>query len=231
MRVVASFLVLCLDYAWLVQGMGMLSLNQQRLVSKFLSSRQEEAPEITLMPAKQRHDDVEAEVAMERSQFTETGQSMREKELLTNIGRLEDQLEGYRRLGPNLHQHIEMQESTKKTLQALEAKTMRIEAATATLWWDSKMLLSVVMIFGAALCIYVSCLHARQNSQQARPRTASGKFDAAAPKDAAECEYFNLAEDTSGGMTPEDWWVQPCGHRSAPLGVCPDCSPHTEVNI
>lgn len=244
---VSSLLLLCLNCVQLSQGMGMLSLDQQRLVTTFLSLKQSSAPEITLLPskqehlpAKQEHEDVEAEVALERAQYTETGQSWREKELLTNIGRLEDQLEGYRRLGPDLHAHFQMQESTKQTLKELQEKTTKIEEATATLWWDSKVLLCIVVVFGSALCIYVSCLHARQNSQQSWPlqrKLFDGKFEAASPSDElatdtppSEVKYFNMAEELSprdgcntlyfphdgvgDAATPDEWWTQPCGQRS-----------------
>lgn len=244
---VSSLLLLCLNCVQLSQGMGMLSLDQQRLVTNFLSLKQSSAPELTLLPskqehlpAKQEHEDVEAEVALERAQYTETGQSWREKELLANIGRLEDQLEGYRRLGPDLHAHFQMQESTKQTLTELQQKTIKIEEATATLWWDCKVLMCIVVVFGAALCIYVSSLHARQNSQQPWPpqrKLFDGKFEAASLSDEltmdfqpSEVKYFNMAEEHSprdgsdplycdhDGMgdaaTPDEWWVQPCGKRS-----------------
>jgi len=222
-----SFLFVCLQSIWLTKGTGMLSLRQQQMVSNYLSSRQSQSPEITMLPARQEHNDVAAEVAMQRSEYTETGQSGREKELLTNIGRLEDQLEGYRRLGPNLHRHFEMQVSTQKTLQELEAKTRRIEDVTASLWWDSKMLMFLVVIVGTCLCTYVSCLHARQNSQKTWHRRGLERADVSAIKeetpemlrsDSKDVEYFNMAEEKlengmGHAMSEEDWWDQPCGSR------------------
>lgn len=233
-RFVTALIILCLQHVWYSQAVGMLSLKQQRLVSKFLASKSQ-APEqgSTLLSAQHDNENVEAEVAMERSQFTETGESWREKELLTNIGHLEDQLEGYRQLGPNLNRHMQMQETTSHSLQALEAKTRRIEQTTANLWWDSKLLMCMIIIFGSALCAYVSWLHVRQNSQQSWQQPRPQKSEVAAPKDGLpDCEYFNLAEDmgytktidatgdvktidgTGDAKTLEDWWVQPCGQRS-----------------
>lgn len=168
---------------------------------------------------------------MQRAQYTLTGQSIREKELLSNMGHLEDQLEAYRRLGPSLSRHLEMQAATAKSLKALEAKAVRIEDMAATLWWDSKMVLCVVIIFGSALCGYVSFLHARQNSRSSSTSqwppdvTKAQKFDVAEPKDEAldemaDCEYFNLdAERDADGLTAEDrWWIQPCGPRASFVG-------------
>jgi len=236
----ASLFILCLQYVCRTSAMGMLSLNQQSLVSSFLIAKQRhlEAPakDVTLLPAKEEHESVEEEVAKQRSQYTETGHSQREKELLANMGRLEDQLEGYRQLGPSLQRHYEMQAATAKSLKALEAKAKRIEEMSATLWWDSKMLMCVVIIFGSALCGYVSFLHVRQNSVKSWPSSAK-RIDAAEPKDSEvpHCEedeqdnevtqkkvrrkmtqYFSL-DEKEDVLTPEEqWWIQPCGPRPSP---------------
>lgn len=213
--------------------MGMLSENQARLVSSFLQAKEQEQldgpQDLALMPAKQGHEGVEAEVAFERAQYTETGVSSRDKELLTNIGRLEDQLEAYRRLGPTLHRHLEMQAATAKSLKALEAKSAHIEEMAATMWWDSKMLMCIVTMFGFALCGYVSFLDARQNSAHpTAPRIVfanSAKrtnFEAAAPKaeSPANCEYFSLNEEPGAAHTAEDdWWMQPTGSEQRPAAA------------
>lgn len=216
--------------------MGMLTEKQERLVSSFLYARQREqldgpqdGPQnLAFMPAKQGHEGVEAEVAFERAQYTETGQDQRAKELLTNIGRLEDQLEAYRRLGPTLHRHLEMQAATAKSLKALEAKSAHIEEMAATMWWDSKMLMCVVTIFGLGMCIYVSFLHARQNSTNpTAPRIVfansakRASFAAAAPKTEtpAPCEYFSLNEESVAAATEDDWWMQPTGSEPVPAAA------------
>lgn len=209
---------------------GMLFQNQQPLATGYLlheqpqyglpSSSIRQPADITLLPARKEHLTVEAEVARERVQYTETGQSLRERELLANMGRMEDQLEAYRRLGPSLEKHIKMQADTAKSLKALEAKAHRIEQMAATLWWDSKMLMCGVAVSGFALCLYASSLNAQQNSEKPWPLNA--EFDAAAPKEGPpQCEYFSLAEG-GDGLTPEErWWMQPCGPKTGPEGSQP----------
>jgi hypothetical protein len=133
------------------------------------------------------------------------------------MGRLEAQLEGYRRLSPSLQRHFQMQEATAKSLRALEAKSLRIEGIAAGLWWDSKMLMCAVIVFGAGLCIYT---HARQSApQQALISFPSqglnfSKFSAAAPLDATplDCQFFSMDEKLGDpGESAEDrWWNQPC---------------------
>jgi len=201
---VKSFLICCVHWAQLAAASKMLSPAQQRLVSNFLSAKQPfDLPFKNLtkpfLPADKEHESVEAEVARQRAEYTETGQSQRERDLLADMGRLEDQLEGYRRLSPSLHRHFQMQEATAKSLRVLEAKSLRIEGMAAGLWWDSKMLMCAVILFGAGLCIYV---HARQSiPQQALISFQSqgmnfSKFSAAAPLDASplDCEFFSLDE-------------------------------------
>merc|ERR1719498_648936 len=133
----------------------MLSPHQQRLVKNFLITQQRaqqqqdptQEEDVIALRARNEHDSVEDEVARQRDQYTETGQSDREKELLANMGRLEDQLEGYRRLGPNLREHLAVQEKNAKSLRELEAKAHNIEEMAATLWWDSKLLMCAVFVF------------------------------------------------------------------------------------
>merc|ERR1719408_312632 len=109
---------------------------------------------------------------------------------------MEDQLEAYRRLGPNLQKHFKMQAETAKSLKVLEAKAHRIEQMAATLWWDSKMLMCGVTVFGMGLCLYVSSFSTPQNSEKPWPLNAVTEFDAAAPKEGGpHCEYFSLAEN------------------------------------
>lgn len=197
-------------YSLLSSVTGILSPHEQHLVKDYLLHQQPVylPSDITHLPAIKEHETVEAEVARERVQYTETGRSLRERELLANMGRMEDQLEAYRRLGPNLEKHIKMQADTAKSLRALEAKAHRIEQMAATLWWDSKMLMCGVAVSGFALCLYVSSLNAQQNSEKPWPFNA--EFDAAAPKEGGpQCEYFSLAEG-GDGLTPEErWWMQP----------------------
>lgn len=221
---VKSFLICCV--AQLALAAKMLSPVQQHLVSNFLSAKHHpfDLPfkNVTLRAADEEHDSVEAEVARQRAEYTETGQSQRERDLLADMGRLEDKLEGYRRLSPSLHRHLQMQEATAKSLRALEAKSLRIEGMAAALWWDSKMMMCAVIIFGAALCIYV---HTRQSiPQQAlisfqSQSSSFSKFAAAAPQDASplDCEYFSLAEkpcDPAGESAEDRWWNQPCKPRT-----------------
>lgn len=167
--------------------------------------------ELSPMPAAGlEHDSVDHDVATQRADYTETGQSERERQLLTDMGRLEDQLESYKRVGPTLHRQMEKQASS---LRALETKAMRIEDMAATLWWDSKMLMCVIIILGFGLCIYVAVLHRRlisatspasQGARKAEPATALKESDPG-------CEYYSLLEDTGDGLTPEErWWNQPC---------------------
>jgi len=220
---VKSFLICCVHCAQLAAASKMLSPAQQRLVSNFLSAKQPfDLPFKNLtkpfLPADKEHESVEAEVARQRAEYTETGQSQRERDLLADMGRLEDQLEGYRRLSPSLHRHFQMQEATAKSLRVLEAKSLRIEGMAAGLWWDSKMLMCAVILFGAGLCIYV---HARQSiPQQALISFQSqgmnfSKFSAAAPLDASplDCEFFSLDEklgDHAAESAEDRWWNQPC---------------------
>lgn len=235
---VKTFLICCVHCAQLALASKMLSPAQQRLVSTFLSAKQPiELPlkNLTFLPANQEHDSVEAEVARQRAEYTETGQSQRERDLLADMGRLEDQLEGYRRLSPSLHRHFQMQEATAKSLRILEAKSLRIEGIAAALWWDSKMLMCAVILFGAGLCIYV---HARQStSQQALITFPSqglnfSKFSAAAPLDTSplDCEFFSLDEKPGDpAETAEDrWWNQPCqSPRTFPAPVSASVKPRT----
>jgi hypothetical protein len=239
-RFAVAFLALCLDYARLVEATGMLSPHQQHLVSSFLIARESPSQDMTLLPAKDEHESVEAEVAMERAQYTETGQSYREKELLTNIGRLEDQLEGYRRMGPNLRRHMEMQAATTKTLQELQAKTHSIEELAATLWWDSKMIMCITVVFSFALCFYVSILHARQSTSQSsggfavlKPKGHAGFFHDAAPEDSdVRCEYFDLGQDGElSQMTEEQWWAQPCVSKQKAQHPAPPHGPVLEEPV
>jgi hypothetical protein len=190
MGISSALINLCIQCSLIHFSVGMLSPNQQRLVSNFLVARQQQA----MLPP----DSVEDEVAQQRAQFTESGQSSREKELLANMGRLEDQLEGYRRLGPSFHKHLEVQAATAQSLKALEAKAKSIEEMAATLWWDSKVLMFFVLLFGVALCSYVSCLHARQNNAQSWPQKFT-EFTAAAPKDDPNCEYYDVATSPNLG--------------------------------
>jgi hypothetical protein len=250
---VKSFLICCVHCAQLALASKMLSPAQQRLVSTFLSAKQPfDLPfkNLTALPANQEHDSVEAEVARQRVEYTETGQSQRERDLLADMGRLEDQLEGYRRLSPSLHRHFQMQEATAKSLRALEAKSLRIEGMAAGLWWDSKMLMCAVIVFGAGLCIYV---HTRQSMpQQALISFQSqssnfSKFSAAAPLDhiqdesPLDCEFFSIDEklgDPAAESAEDRWWNQPCPSPrtlSAPVsgGIarvrCPKC-PNTKAD-
>lgn len=225
-----SVLFICLQHAQLSHAMGKLSPGKLSS-SDFLPGSHLSGPPQT--PAEEDHAGVAAEVAMERTKFTETGRSQRERELLANMGRLEDQLEGYRRLAPSLQHHMEMQAESAKRLQALEAKALHIEEMAGVLWWDSKMLMCAVALFGGALCVYA--YSTRQCSPQEHSSLALllhsqrqghglAKFDAAAPKnDQARpvqqqpCEFFSLAESPaeSPRMPEEQWWTEPSGPRPA----------------
>lgn len=224
MRLVPTLsLVALTQYVFLTSVAGMLSPSDQRLVNDFLVDKKRQ--DIANLPALKEHEAVAKEVAMERTEYTETGRSRREKELLTNMGRLEDQLEAYRRIGPSLQKHLKIQADTAESLKALETKAARIEKLAATLWWDSKVLMCALLILVSGFCIYMSLQTGQQKAQMALEPCASDaqpldlSDDTTLQDGGAHCEYFALDKD---GLTPEDrWWHQPCGPKSGPEGTEP----------
>jgi len=103
----------------------------------------------------------------------QSGQSAHERLLLSDMGRLEDQLESWKVAEKNLEHQMSEQTATVESLKAEEAKAIHDSEVAAMVWWDCKMLLCLLVVIGLGMCIYSS------TSPQSCPKTSS--FNAAEP--------------------------------------------------
>jgi len=91
----------------------------------------------------------------------QSGQSSRERLLLSDMGHLEDQLESWKVAEKNLERQMSEQTKTVELMKSEEAKAIHDSEVAAMVWWDCKMLMCLSVAIGLGLCIYsaspVSC--------------------------------------------------------------------------
>jgi len=97
---------------------------------------------------------VASEVQVERRDMS--GQSLHERQLMKDMGRLEGQLESWKEAEQNLELQVAKQAETVEAMRAHEAKAIHDEQVAAVVWWDCKMLMCVVLASGLAYCIYTT---------------------------------------------------------------------------
>lgn len=120
----------------------------------------------------QSHPPAAVALEVQAQRRDQSGQSLHERLLLSDMGHLEDQLESWKIAEKNLEHQMSDQAKTVELLKVQEAKAIHDSEVAAMVWWDCKMLLCLFVVIGIGLCIYsaspVSC-----------PR--SPKFTAAEP--------------------------------------------------
>lgn len=97
---------------------------------------------------------VASEIQLERRDLT--GQSSHERQLLTDMGHLEGQLESWKEAEQTLEQQVQQQAATVQSLKLEEARAAHDEQFAEVVWWDCKMLMCAVIITGLLFCIYTS---------------------------------------------------------------------------
>jgi len=106
---------------------------------------------------------VASEVQVQRRDLS--GQTAHERQLLSDMGHLESQLESWKQAEQNLEQQVADQAQTVAALRREEAKAVHDEQVAAVVWWDCKMLMCVVLASGLAFCIYTSLYPGSQMSK------------------------------------------------------------------
>jgi len=84
----------------------------------------------------------------------QSGQSMHERVLLSDMGHLEDQLQSWKAAEKNLEHQMADQAKTMELMKAEGAKAIRDSTVAAMVWWDLKMLLCLTVVISIGLCIY-----------------------------------------------------------------------------
>lgn len=129
-----------------------------RLEGEFAANQ--ELSLLSIMRTLQRRNpaSVANDVKMERA---ETEQSMRERQLLTDMGHLEDQLETWKSSQYRMQSQMSAQDSEIAMLKAEHLKALQDEQEAAAIWRYVKMLMSLITLMGLLLCVYI----ARSRSQ------------------------------------------------------------------
>lgn len=97
---------------------------------------------------------VASEVQVQGRDFS--GETTHERQLLSDMGHLETQLESWRHAEQDMEHQVVRQEAMVKSLRTMEAKAIHDEQVAAVVWWDCKMMMCLGLIFAIAYCVYAS---------------------------------------------------------------------------
>jgi hypothetical protein len=89
-------------------------------------------------------------------QRPETEQSMKERQLLTDMGHLEDQLETWKSSQYKMQGQMSAQASELARLKAEHLQAVRDEQHAEAIWRYVKMLMSLITLLGLVFCVYIT---------------------------------------------------------------------------
>jgi len=120
-------------------------------------------------------------------QFENFGQTLHERQLLTDMGHLEDQLESWKAAEYKLQAKMVSQQSTIDKLKAQQAKALRDQQEAAAVRCGCEIFMCLLMIFGFALCMYVAKMQVSWQVKRlpAAEESTLPRTDAAAPRTSA----------------------------------------------
>lgn len=125
----------------------------QRLESEFETNQ--ELSLLSIMRKLQRRP-IAAVAYDVKKQRAEVEQSMRERQLLTDMGHLEDQLETWKSSQFMMQSQMSAESSEIATLKAEHLQAIRDEQEAAAIWRYVKMLMALITLLGLLLCVYIA---------------------------------------------------------------------------
>lgn len=114
-----------------------------------------------------------------KKQRAEVEQSMREHQLLTDMGHLEDQLETWKYSESTMQSQMSAQASEIAMLKAEHLKAVRDEQEAAAIWRYVKMLMSLITLLGLLLCVYFA--RSRHQTKLNSPSLIDARHDSWPP--------------------------------------------------
>jgi len=96
------------------------------------------------------------EVSLQR--VANDAQTAHERQMLTDMGHLEDQLETWKQAENNMERRMFSQQAAISFMKTQQAKALRDEEEAATVWRCCKFFMCALTILGLATCVYVARL-------------------------------------------------------------------------
>jgi hypothetical protein len=93
-----------------------------------------------------------SEIQLQRQSMS--GQTEHERQLLADMGHLENQLESWKQAEKSVESQVSDQASTVARLQAEEAKAVRDEQFAALVWRDCKLAMCAMLLLSIGLCVF-----------------------------------------------------------------------------
>lgn len=169
-----------------------------------------------------------------------TGQTAHERQLLSDMGHLESQLESWKQAEQSLEHQVAEQAVFVNKMQAEEAKAIHDEQVAAVVWWDCKMLVCLMVASSLAFCVYSSSSNnfkpsfnaaAEQAPQPVRRARPQPEFIEKDVQQQAEdilqvtlprAEHVDLEAPSDSQLPKEDGPIDPVSLQPPPSATCGD---------
>jgi len=221
----ALFLLLCFRFAELFCTVAVSSRNdatERQQVDVSAQAAQSNSLLAIMMKLQNRMHPaaVASEVQVDRRALS-SGQTVHERQLLSDMGRLESQLESWKQAEQNLEHQVAHQAQSLEEVKDEETKAIHDEQVAAIVWWDCKMLMCFVIVLVLGFFAYSTqkegdlskpCINAAESPKQTtrKGRVQTEFVEKDAKEEAEDFVVFSLPpadiEAPSVHKETEDIW-------------------------